>query len=82
MLSQGIKEIADKMINLFGHKDAIYKYEQAMRNKKYYKEEHEDSIQSVINYIKDDWIKSRNKKISSLFERRILNFDAFTYKFF
>lgn len=82
MLSQGIKEIADKMINLFGHKDAIYRYEQAMRNKKYYKEEHEDSIQSVINYMKDDWVNSRNKKISSLFERRILNFDAFTYKFY
>jgi hypothetical protein len=82
MLSQGIKEIADKMINLFGHKDAIYKYEQAMRNKKHYKEEHEDSIKSVINYMKDDWVNSRNKKISSLFERRILNFDAFTYKFY
>ncbi|NBX78110.1 hypothetical protein EBQ93_01975 [bacterium] len=82
MLSQDIKEIADEMINLFGHKDAIYKYEKTMRNKKYYKEEHEDSIQTVINYMKDDWVNSRNKKISSLFERRILNFSDFTYKFY
>jgi len=79
MLSPEIKDIADKMIKLFGYKDAIYKYEKAMRDKRYYKNEHEDSIHSVINYMKNEWIKDRNKKISSLFERRILNFDEFTY---
>jgi hypothetical protein len=70
----------DKLVDIYGYSDAITKYEKAMRNKKFYKEKDEESIQDCLNYLREEWHKSRNKKISSLFERRIFNFND--YKLF
>jgi hypothetical protein len=54
MLDSGVKKIIDAIIKEYGYKDAMTKYEQAMRNKRYYQEKDEDSIQSVLNYIRTE----------------------------
>lgn len=80
MISDDLKKILNKMIDLYGHKDALIKYERAMRDKRFYKEEKEEGIKDGLNYIREEWMKERNKKISSLlFETRILNFNDYLF---
>lgn len=77
MISNDLKRMLDKLIEMFGYNDAIDKYERAMRDKRYYREKDEESIQNCLRYMREEWNKSRDKKISSLFERRILNFNDY-----
>ena len=48
-----------------------------MRSERYYREKDEESIQNCLKYMREEWMKERNKKISSLFEMRILNFNDY-----
>ena len=81
MISDKLKRILDKLIEMYGYSDAIEKYNRVMRDKRYYREEHEESIQNCLRYMREEWNKSRDKKISSILEKRILNFKDFNYKF-
>lgn len=82
MISDEIKSMLDKLISLYGYRESITKYETAMRSKRFYREKDEDLFQKCLIYMKDKWIEDRNKKISSVLEKSILNFKDFNYKFF
>lgn len=77
MISDKLKRILDNLIEIYGYSGAIEKYDRVMRDKRYYREKDEESIQNCLRYMREEWNKSRDKKISSLFERRILNFDDY-----
>lgn len=77
MISDEIKSILDKLISLYGYSESITKYEKVMRSERYYREKDEESIQNCLGYMREEWKKSRDKKISSLFEMRILNFNDY-----
>lgn len=77
MISDEIKSMLDKLISLYGYSESITKYEKVMRSERYYREKDEESIQNCLKYMREEWMKERNKKISSLFEMRILNFNDY-----
>lgn len=77
MISDEIKSMLDKLISLYGYSESITKYEKVMRSERYYREKDEESIQNCLEYMREEWKKSRDKKISSLFEMRILNFNDY-----
>ena len=74
-----VKKIIDALISMYGHDQALIKYEKAMRDKRYYHIKHEDSIQEVLEYIKNDKIKKRADKLSTLFEKKVFDYNTFLF---